>query len=253
MSIIQAELIQYQSANMPVDDVSTSGGGINVAGRADLFSAEVPSPAQTIKLASTNAGDTRTVTIFGRNNAGAIVSEAKALTGTTAVTTTQAFERISKITVSTTTTAGIVINVMRTNPADDGILAAIPADITSCQRMFYDSQSEASQAVRYEKLFWKNTNSTLTLNNATVKLTSNPLSKIKIALEASLNDTNSVANRKTVPSGGLTFVDQNSTPSVPTGAIPSGSAIGTWVQQTLAIADAAAKSSHQTQLTGTTT
>jgi len=233
---------------MPTTDGGTSGGAIDTARKIEMV--EMTS-SQQLNVASTDAGDTtRTFTIIGRNTAGAIVTEGPtSLNGTTNVLTSNTFERHLRTTVSATHGTATVNFKQSSNGA---VVSNLITSITSAIRMFHDGSSSTSQIIYYEKIFWKNTNATLTLNNAVMRLTSNPVSKVKLACAPSVGDNASVANRLTVPSGGLTFVDQNSSSIVPGSVLSAGSAIGVWIQLTLAIGDAALKSSFQSQLSGTT-
>jgi hypothetical protein len=116
--------------------------------------------------------------------------------------------------------------------------------------LFYDSASTASPTQRYEKIFWKNTNGSLTLNNAVIQLSADPAGKLLIGLTAALNDTTSVANRLSAPAG-VTFVSVGVNQNVVGTALAAGSAQGTWVELSLLANDSPQKNTGTTRLTGT--
>ncbi len=92
MPIVAADIIAYGSASMPDDDVPTGIGGAEDQTIRVVFT-DI-SANDTVEILSSSASDTtQTVTVFGRNTAGEIVSEVETLAGTTPQTTTQSFER----------------------------------------------------------------------------------------------------------------------------------------------------------------
>lgn len=245
MPIAASDLLGHLSANMPENDTGSSGGGISTAGKFEITDIAA---TDNIEVLSDGA-DTRTVTLEGRNSAGAIVSENLTLNGTTPVTSTNQYERVLKITLSAADGARTVTIRRATG---DTLITTLPPNYTKAIRLFKDSTSEAAQAVRYEKVFLKNNHGTLTLTSAAVKLTSDPAARYKIGLAIAVDDTGSVTNRKTAP-GGITFVDDNVSQGVPGGQLAAGSAIGVWVQQDLPANDPAHKNSVTLELAGSTT
>jgi hypothetical protein len=83
MPIATTDLVQFASANMPDIDTGTSGGAIDTLRRSDFTQIAAN---DTIQALSSSAGDTMNLTVEGRNAAGQVVTETKALTGTTAIT-----------------------------------------------------------------------------------------------------------------------------------------------------------------------
>jgi hypothetical protein len=196
---------------------------------------------------------TMNITVTGRNAAGAIVAETKALTGTTPTAgTTATFERILKVVLASTAAGTVTVR----RATGDTTIATMEAGITSIRRLFYDSAADASggsSRAFYEKVFVKNTNGSLTLTNAQIAEQADPTGNITFDLEDAVNDNNSVANRlDTAPTGMLGSFD-NTTKSVPGNALASGSAIGVWLKLTLAAGAAATKSTYTIRATGTTT
>lgn len=244
MSIAASDLKAYSSANVPEDDTSTSGGAIATTGQPDIAQMAAN---DTLSVVSSNAGDTtQTITVTGRNAAGAIASDTKTLNGTTPVAISGTFERVLKVELSGTTTG----NVTLSRATGGATVALLEAGQTKSHIFFQRAASEASGVSRYEKFFWKNTHGSLTLNSAIVTLTADPASRIKISLATSKGDSGSVADRKTAP-GGLSFSDDNVDLAVPTDSLAAGETIGVWVQQALLSSDSPIKNTFTTQLAGT--
>ena len=242
MSIAATDLISYCSASRPEDDTSLAGGAIDTTKRPSF----TQWTANAVAAIVSDGADTRTVTVYGRDATGAFTNQNLVADGTNEVVGTVVFERILKITVSAASgTRTITIK----QGAGGSTRATIPPNETGVAAMFINSASAATAKVRYEKLFWRNSHASLTLNAAQVTLTADPSAKIKIGLEAAKNDSNSVANRLAVPAG-VTFVDDNVAQNVPGTTLEAASAIGVWVEQSLAINDIAYRSSYTTQLTG---
>jgi len=244
MSITAAELIAYGSAARPEDDVSTSGGAIDLLNRPEMTQLT----ANSVIAAVSDGADVRTLTVTGRLATGAVDTEVLSLTGAVEVVGAKTFERILKLVLSGTDGAR---TVTVTQGSAGPTRATIGPNETSRNGMFLKSASEASPTQRYEKFFWKNTNASLTLNDAEVELTADPAAKIKIGLATAKGDSGSVANRKTAP-GGVSFVDDGVAISVPTTVLAAAEAIGTWIEQSLIADDAAQKTTFTSQLSGTT-
>lgn len=245
MSILNSELIPFASASLPVDDVSITGGAID-ATRRPVFTQLT---ANALIAVVSSGTDTRTVTVTGRDATGAVVTDALVLTGTTEKVGVVAFERIMKVDISGT--SGTLTVTVRQG-AGGSTIATIPINEIGFYALFQYSVSSTSILVRYEKLFWKNTTATLTLNAAAVTLTADPATKITLGLGSALNDTVSVANRVTAPSG-VTFVGVNIAQSVPGGTLPAASTVPVWIKETLAANDIAYRQTFTTMLAGTST
>jgi hypothetical protein len=246
MSILTTELIAYCAASMPIDDASTSGGAIDLLNRPVFtqFGANA-----LLSLTSSSASDTQNVTVNGRLASGLIDTETYALTGTTEKMGAKTWERILSITLVSNAIGTVTIK----QGAGGTTIGTIPIGERGVRIMFYDSASDpVATKTRYEKLFWKNTNGSLTLTSAAMKLTTDAAAKIRIGCEAAVGGSQSVANRLTLP-GSVTFVDDNISQAVPGNALASGSAIGVWVEQALGIGDAPVRSTFTTQLSGSTT
>lgn len=244
MPIAATDLLPLGSADRPEDDTSSSGGAIDTGDR--------PSPCtlaanDTLEVLSSAAGDTtQNVTVTGRGADGAILTDTVLLTGTTLVAFTGTFERVLKVTMDATAVG--IITVRRGGAG--ATVDTIPIGEVGFFGMFLKSASESSGTTRYEKIFWKNDHATLTLNSAELELTADPSSKITVGATVAKDDSTSVANRKATP-GGVSFVDDGVAINVPTGILAAGEAIGLWILMTLSADDAPLKTSHTTQLSGT--
>ena len=245
MSVLTTDLKAYQSANMPEDDASLSGGAINTNGLVSFTQMEANDMLEAV---SDNAADTMNMTITGRDAGGAIVSETLALNGTTVVPfPANTLERFLKAVLATGPAGNITIRRSAVGP----LVATLTAGQTSVRRLFYDSASEAGAVIRFEKVFKKNENATDTLNSAAVKLTADPSAVIRIGCATAKDDSGSIANRRATPAG-VTFVDDGISQSVPTGILAAGETIGVWIEQALGAGAAALKSSFTIELSGTT-
>jgi hypothetical protein len=156
------------------------------------------------------------------------------------------YERLLKAEMSATA-VGTVTVARTTGPTT---IRVIPIGERGFLAVFrQDTSDPSSQKDYFVKVFWKNTHSTLTLTSAVVKENADPSTDISFALAAALDDSGSVANRVTSP--GLTF--NSSDKNVPNSQnLTHGSAIGTWLNLTLAAGAAALKSTYTTELDGQT-
>jgi hypothetical protein len=263
MSIVSAELIAYGVLVPPTPDAtgdatSNIGGGIDVTNRV-VFTNVLPS-SQTVKIKS-SAADTRFTRITGRKADGTLVTENLQLNGTTAVTSTNTFDRILKFAVydssnvtltgSSTLTATLYENDGVTVIGAVGGTAATSTE-TGFYGMFIGSSSDpVATKTRYEKFFYKNTNASLALQAPTIQLTTDASGVLTIAVENSNGGTTTVTNRLTAPSGVTSF--GTSAITVPAGSIASGAAVAVWVKQALAVGNAPINASFQTTITGQST
>lgn len=112
MSVNPSQTRFYGSANMPDADGATTGGAVDFANKV-VFS-DI-SPAGTMDYVSSNNSDTGVIlTLTGRDSTGAIVSEAKTLTGQTAVAGSQTFSRLLKCLATGSTALGTVAALSHT-------------------------------------------------------------------------------------------------------------------------------------------
>jgi hypothetical protein len=245
MPITASELILLGSLNRPEDDTSTVGGGIDIDNRPEFTQLAAN---DIVEMVSSAAGDTtQQVTLTGRDAAGAYTSDTKTLNGTTVVDFTGTWERALKVLMDGDATGIITVQRDAAGPT----LSTIPIGERGFYAMFIKSASESGATLRYEKMFWKNIDPSLTLNSAEVELTADPSSKIRMGLESAKDDTNTATNRKTAP-GGVSFVDDSVAQSVPTGLLAAAEAIGTWIELSLTADDSAYNSTFTTRLSGTT-
>ena len=245
MPIVAADLILYASANTPEDDAVTSGGAIDALRRLDFTQIAAD---DDVEVLSASAGDTtQTATVDARNVAGAIVSEGVTLNGTTAVifSTIGVIERILKFELSA---VGAGIITLRRSVAGVTV-RTVPIGERGFEIFFYDSASESSATIRYQKAFYLNNHATLTLNNAQIQLTADPEAIMDFALGTAKDDSETTTNRKTAPSAVSSFDDTQK--SVPGTTLEAASAIAVWIRMQLLADDTPKKSTFTTELTGT--
>src|SRR5688572_19064095 len=99
MPIAETDLVAYGSANHPEDDTSPSGGAIALTRKITFTDIAA---TDSVEALSSNAADTMNLTVVGRAANGTIVTETKALTGTTPITfsTLGAIERFLSATLA---------------------------------------------------------------------------------------------------------------------------------------------------------
>lgn len=245
MSVAAADLIAYAAANMPDDDSSTTGGAIDTARYVDLTQIAAN---DTIEAVSDGA-DTRNLTMEGRNAGGQVVSETKALNGTTpiAFSTLGTVERVLKAELASADASRTVTIRRATGPVTIRTLGPNKRGFMLLFRK--DSSDPSSGKTYYMKFFFKNEHGTLALLNAVIDKTVDAAGKIDFALAASKGDSGTVANRTTSP--GLTF--NNTQKAVPGTDLAAGENIGVWVRLSLNAGDAAIRNTVTFQIAGSST
>jgi len=248
MPIASTDLILYAAANTPENDTVTAGGAIDALRRLDFTQIAAN---DDIEALSDSAADTMNATLTGRNAAGAIVSETKALTGITAIifSTAGILERVLKFELASAPAGNITVR----RSVAGATVRVVPIGERGFEIFFYDSASESAGTTRYQKGFYKNAHGSLTLNNAAVRISADPLAIMGFTLASSKNDAATSANRKTQPAVGDTDPDtfDDTSKTVPAGTLEAASAIGVWVQMTLAADDTPKKSTFTLELSGT--
>lgn len=246
MAIAAADLILYGALSRPEDDAATSGGAIDIDHRP-VFTQLAAN--DTLEMLSDNAGDTtQSVTVTGRDAAGAVFSDSKTLNGTTPVAFTGTFERVQKVVMDSDAIGNVTIRRASAGPT----VGVIPPGERGFFAHFLNSASEASPTTRFEKDHWRNSHGTLTLNAAKVQLFADPSSVIRQGVVAAKNDSTSVTNRKTTP-GGVTFVDDGIDQNVPGTTLEAASNIGLWWELSLAADNVPIRDTFTARITGTST
>ena len=248
---VAADLVAFASLNMPDADTGTSGGGIDLDRRVDF----TPLAANDdIEVISNNAGDTQNCTIEARLASGAIVSETKALTGTTAAIFSNlgVVERVLKVELASDAIGTITVR----RSVAGATLRTIPVGERGFMAIFRKCASSGAQEDFYCKLFLKNTHGSQALLSALVKQNADPQARVTHLLAAAVNDSASVANRKTVPAAADTqdpdtFDDTDK--AVPGTDLGFGAAIGVWLRLRLLASDPAFNSSYTVELAGQST
>jgi len=253
MPIVAADLNLYNSANMPDEDAGTNGGAIDLLRFMDFTQLAAD---DDIEAVSDAAGDTMNLTIEGRTAAGSIVSETKALTGTTPIifSTLGVVNRVIKAELASGA-AGII--TIRRSVAG-ATLRTLAAGKRGFVAMFRKTKSNATGggvANYYTKGFWRNDHATLSLVAALVKQNADPDARITHLLAASVGDTATSTNRVTAPAVGDTqdpdtFDDANK--AVPGSDLAAVTAIGTWFRLQLPEADTPHRTTYTTELSGET-
>lgn len=241
MALAASDLVWYASANMPEDDVSPSGGAIDTATRvipdsASLFNA----PGDTLEMLSSDAGDTMNVTITGRKADGTIVSETKALSGTTVVAFTTNWDQLLKIVLSAAAVGTVTI---RTATADT-LIVDIEPGVTAIRRPFYDAganETGGSAKTLYEKLFLKNTNGASAALSLEISENADPEAQFEFAIEDAIDDNEQTADRTTAPVGITVDGFSSLAKTIPGNDLAAGSAIGVWLKLDLPAGDPATK------------
>jgi hypothetical protein len=130
-----------------------------------------------------------------------------------------------------------------------------PSEATEVRRVFYDAAANApggGAVAYYDKVFYQNSSSGLSLLGAQVVLLSDPTSRVSFGLAATINDTggNGGGNNRTVAPAGITF--GTSPVAVPGTDLMAGSSIGIWLKAGLLDGDTAQAGTLVLRLTGTT-
>lgn len=238
-----SDLVAYLSASHPEDDVSTSGGARSTTARPldSQFAANA-----VAAVVSDNAADNMNVTVKGRLASGAIDTEVIALNGTTEAVGAKTWERILTVTIASPA-AGTVL--LRQGSGGTTRHTFAPGELKAAIFFIAAAADPSSGKTRYEKYFWENEHASEALLSAQLQLSSDPNSNYRVAVAGAVDDAESVADRETAPSG-ETFVDDGVDQAVPGTDLGATVAIGHWVEQTLAAAEAAAKETFTTQISG---
>ncbi len=240
-SIVPGDLVAY-ACSLPVgpqgqpgpanDDIVAWGGGINIKFQV-IFGDIPPDAPDDLEVIST-AAEIGTLTITARQASGVI----EVSTGLVPSTSIQnivfpvggdVIERVLSIQMSDDAVG--VVTVRRRG--DVGDIHAIPIGERGCIRLFRGTASEAGGTVRYDKFFWRNNNITNALIGAAIDEIADASATQQFALATTFGDTETTADRKTAPTGGLTF-NSNSKNVPGSGDLSVATAIGVWVQMTLA-------------------
>lgn len=213
------DMVLYASANMPSDDTATSGGAIDPDTRLELT--QIVTPTALEVLSSATGDTTQQVTVRARDTLGVVVSQTVTLTGTTPVdlSTLGTIQRVLKVSLNADCTGTVTVRGDGGSPT----VGTIPAG----ERGFLCVHREGSaspSAIQdfYYKGFWKNTGAA-TLTAPLLEETLDTPDRVTFAVPAAINDSGSVANRKTAPA--LTF--NNSAKASPSSLGP-GDAVGVW-------------------------
>lgn len=250
MPIVSTDLVLYTSANMPDVDTGTNGGAIDALRRPDFTQLAAN---DDIEAVSSNAGDTMNLTIEGRDAAGNVVSETKALTGTTPIVFSSigVIERVLKAELASAPAGSVTV---RRNPSG-ATLRVIPAGERGFLMFFRKTASDpVSTKNYYAKLFVKNTHGSLALQNTTFKQNADPDARITHLPANAADDSASAADRVTAPAAGNTLdPDTFDDTDKLVGSLNAGSAWGVWFRLQLPAADAPHRTTYTLEVTGQST
>ena len=249
MPIVSTDLILYAASSMPDLDTGSSGGAIDNLRYVDFVQIAAN---DDIEVISTSASDTMNCTITARNAGGSVVSETKALTGTTAAifATLGVIERV--LTVELASAAIGTLTVRRS--VAGATLRTIPVGKRGFMALFRKAASDPSvQKDYFTKGFWKNEHATLSLLSATVEQSADPDARITHLLAAAVNDVATSTNRVTAPAVADTqdpdtFDDTSK--AVPGTDLAAGAAIGVWFRLRLPAADAPHRTTYDSRIAG---
>jgi len=249
MSIVASDLVAYAAQNMPEDETSTNGGGIDANIRVTFT--DVASPDTIQVLSSSSSDTTQQITVVGRAASGATVQQTVQLNGTNVVNLTSlgTVERIQKATLNANCVGDVTVR-RSTGPTTIGV---IPAGERGFTRMFINAYSDISAKNYYMKFFWRNNHSSLALLNAQVAQSADPTGLITHLIASSVNDTATTSNRLTAPSAADTLdpdVFDDNPKTVPGNDLNAGAAIGVWLRLALAASQSPIKSTYTSQLSG---
>ena len=248
MSITAQDIVIYASQNMPTDDASLTGGDIDSNVRVVFTDI---SSTGTITAQSSNAADSGTLTVTGRNQYGSIFSESFSISGTTAVSGSEVFERILIASIDSSPVGDVALSETETASS----IASIYSGETGFRRPFYDATANlagGADKTLYEKVFVKNNSSTnAVLSAGVVEVSSGLYSIVDFGLERSQQYTESIANRLTLPTGVPAYGSGLS--GVPGANINPSSYQGIWLKLSLVAGEAAVNSFYEIQVQGGTT
>lgn len=230
MSIVAADLAARACANFAVEnDTSTAGGAMTTSTGYDIVS-DAGGGAQGYEvLSSAPADNTQNVITRMWLDVGTLSQSSVLLNGTTAVSVGGInATRVVHLDIDAAYTGTITLRV---KPAGATIatLTLGPGIYTetAVTRMFIFAFSTVAGITRYDKMFWVNSNATLTAISPVYRLTADPQTRIRQGVSVSVNDSATIANRVTAP-GGITFVDDNIDQTG--GDLPSASKQGVWIE-----------------------
>jgi hypothetical protein len=247
MPVAATDLIAYAAANIPDVDTGINGGAIDLKTR---FVFTQLAANDTIQAISTSASDTGNITVRGRSAAGLIVTETKALTGTTAITFNSlgTVERVLKVTMSPDAVGTVTVR-RSTGPIT---LSTIPPGERGFVALFAECAADASGPREfYRKGFVKNTHATLALLGATIGQFADPDARITHAIETTVNGSGTATDRRTQPATGTGSFDDTTKPVAGTD-LPAGAAQGVWWKLSLPAGDAPHRSTYELTIAGNT-
>jgi hypothetical protein len=251
MPIVSTDLVPYCSANMPETDSGASGGAIDLLRR---FGFTQIAANDDVEVISTSASDTQNCTIEGRNAGGSLVSETKALTGTTAAifATLGVIERFLDAELASAAIGTITVR----RSVAGATIGTIPIGERGFMMFLRKGASSGSTVNYYLKVFWKNIHGSLSLLSATTKQNADAAARVTHLNAAAVNDSATSTNRVTAPGAADTqdpdtFDDADK--AIPGTDLAAGAAIGVWLRVQLPGADGPWRTTYTPEIAGLTT
>lgn len=249
MAVNTGDLVTYCSANMPESDAVTSGGAINSAVKATFV--DIQSNGN-IKVSSTAGGDTsQTVTTYGRNSSGVIISESLNLNGTNLITGSANFSRIMKCAVSASHAGTINVNRV----SDNLNLISMESGVTGIRRLFYNATAEAAGGntkVFYEQVYLKNNNTGSALLNGTISELADTSNFVGFGLASGFNTSISITGRAGVGPTGVSAFDNTAKNMPGSGNLLPNENLAIWLQLSVPAGTAPNTGSWTFQVNGAT-
>lgn len=225
MAITAADLKSYCALSRPNDDSSVGGGAIDVTMR--LLNSIILGNAR-VRFLSSSASDVSTAVIRGKGLGGQSLIEEIVLNGTTAIKGKLPFDTVTEIRLSSAAIGSIAVR----NDETSALFHTIAVGEKGAGSLFkYATAGYVDGAIRYDKLFIKNTHATDSISLGSVVLTENEETVYEIGVDLSINGSLSISDRLTAPTG-ITFYNDSITVNFPA-TLTHGQAIGVWVKQTL--------------------
>lgn len=231
------DVVIYHSANNPDSDSGSAGGAIDTLRRPDYTQIAAD---DDIEHVSSNAGDTMNATLTTRANSGAIVSETKALNGTTAAIFSVAgvIDRVLAYELASAPAGNVTVR----RSVAGATLRVVPAGERGFSAFLRKAASDPSASKNYySKLHIKNIHGSESCVNAKVRQSADPSGKVTHLLASAKGDSATSTNRITAPAAGDTqdpdtFDDTDK--SVPGTDLAAGESIGVWLRVALSAGDA---------------
>lgn len=249
MSIVAGDLVAYCAVDMPEDETSVNGGGIDVLNR--IAFTDIAANDSLEVISSSAADTTQTITVTGRLATGSQSSQTVTLTGTSlvALSVLGTIERVQKAALSASCAGTVTVR----RSSAGATVATIPPAERGFKRLFIAAFSAVAPKTYYMKFFWKNTHGTLSLLSSLVQESASPTGLVTHQVANAVSDSATTANRITAPTSGQLGNAQtfdSTDKAIPGTDLASGVAIGVWLSFALGGSQSPIKNTYTSQLAG---